>query len=71
MKLYGFLEPAQIEFDEAVSFYNHQREYLGDEFAAEVLNKTWPRIWLRIAPQCLKFAALVNSGITEKNFTQL
>ena len=38
MKLYGFLEPAQIEFDEAVSFYNHQREYLGDEFAAEVLN---------------------------------
>ena len=29
MKLYGFLEPAQIEFDEAVSFYNHQREYLG------------------------------------------
>ena len=38
MKLYGFLEPAQIEFYEAVSFYNHQREYLGDEFAQEVLN---------------------------------
>ena len=42
MNLYGFLEPAQIEFDEAVSFYNHQDEHLGDEFAEEVLNTIKP-----------------------------
>ncbi|HET7006973.1 MAG TPA: type II toxin-antitoxin system RelE/ParE family toxin [Candidatus Binatia bacterium] len=54
MKLYGFLEPAQIEFDEAVSFYNHQREYLGDEFAAEVLNTinrilSHPEAWTKLS----------------------
>ena len=53
MKLYGFLEPAQIEFDEAVSFYNHQREYLGDEFAQEVL-KTINLITRLGGPHCIR-----------------
>ena len=36
MRLYGFLEPAQIEFDEVATFYNQERDGLGYEFAAEV-----------------------------------
>jgi hypothetical protein len=38
LKLFGFLEPAQIEFEKAINFYNQRRPNLGDEFAAEVLN---------------------------------
>jgi plasmid stabilization system protein ParE len=54
MRLYGFLEPAQIEFEEAVNYYNRQREHLGDEFAAEVLNAinrivTHPEAWTRLS----------------------
>ena len=36
MKGYDFLEPAQIELEEEVSFYNGQRAGLGYEFAREV-----------------------------------
>ena len=54
MKLYGFLEPAQIEFDEAINFYNQQREGLGHEFAAEVLNTInrilrYPEAWNKLS----------------------
>jgi hypothetical protein len=38
MTLFGFLEPARLEFEEAIEFYNQQRSSLGDEFASEVLN---------------------------------
>jgi hypothetical protein len=43
LKLFDFLEAAQIEFEEAINFYNQQRRNLGNEFAAEVL-KTINRI---------------------------
>lgn len=54
MRLYGFLEPAQIEFEEAVKFYNQQKEDLGDDFAAEVLNAinrilTHPEAWTKLS----------------------
>ncbi len=54
MRLYGFLEPAQIEFEEAIKFYNQQREHLGDDFAAEVLNAinrilTHPEAWTKLS----------------------
>jgi len=35
-----FLEPAKAELKEAVRYYNHQREGLGLEFAAEVRKAT-------------------------------
>ena len=38
MRLFGFLEPARIEFEDAIDFYNQQSPKLGNEFAAEVLN---------------------------------
>jgi ParE toxin of type II toxin-antitoxin system, parDE len=54
MKLYGFLEPAQNEFDEAINFYNQQRQGLGYEFAAEVLNTInrilrYPEAWNKLS----------------------
>lgn len=38
MKDYDFLEPAQIELEEEVNYYNEQRAGLGYEFAMEVAN---------------------------------
>jgi hypothetical protein len=32
-----FLKPAQEELDEAISYYNYQRQGLGNEFLVEVL----------------------------------
>jgi len=54
MRFYGFLEPAQIEFDEAIAFYNQQRDGLGYEFAAEVrdtINRilTHPETWTKLS----------------------
>jgi hypothetical protein len=54
MRLYGFLEPAQIEFDEAVTFYNQQRDGLGYEFAAEVWDTVsrivrHPEAWTKLS----------------------
>lgn len=54
MRLYGFLEPAQVEFEEAVNFYNRQSEKLGDEFATEVLKTinrilTHPEAWTKLS----------------------
>jgi plasmid stabilization system protein ParE len=54
MRFYGFLEPAQIEFEEAINFYNQQSEHLGDDFAAEVLNAinrilTHPEAWTKLS----------------------
>jgi len=54
MRFFGFLEPAQIEFEEAINFYNQQRENLGDGFAAEVLNAinrilSHPEAWTKLS----------------------
>lgn len=54
MKLFGFLEPARIELEEAINFYNQQRANLGDEFAAEVLNTinrilNHPEAWTKLS----------------------
>jgi hypothetical protein len=54
MRLFGFLEPARIEFEEAINFYNQQRPNLGDDFAAEVLNTinrtlTHPEAWTKLS----------------------
>lgn len=54
MTLFGFLEPARIEFEEAIEFYNQQRPNLGDEFAAEVLNTinrilNHPEAWTKLS----------------------
>jgi hypothetical protein len=38
MKDYEFLEPAQIELEEKVKYYNEQQSGLGYEFAREVAN---------------------------------
>ena len=56
MRFLGFLEPAQIEFEEAISFYHQQRENLGDEFAAEVLNTinrilNHPEAWTKLSKE--------------------
>ena len=45
-----FLEIAQLEFDEAVEYYNAQATGLGDEFLLEVLNalervRNYPEAW--------------------------
>jgi len=54
LKLFGFLEPAQIEFEKAINFYNQRRPNLGDEFAAEVLNTinrilNHPEAWTKLS----------------------
>jgi hypothetical protein len=54
LKLFGFLKPAQIEFEEAINFYNQQRPNLGDEFAGEVLNTinrilNHPEAWTKLS----------------------
>jgi plasmid stabilization system protein ParE len=54
MRLLGFLEPAQREFEEAINFYNQQRENIGEEFAAEVLNAikrilSQPEAWTKLS----------------------
>ena len=36
MKDFDFLEPAQVELEEEVKYYNEQRVGLGYEFATEV-----------------------------------
>jgi toxin ParE2 len=45
-----FLDIAQIEFDEAVEYYNSESAGLGDSFLVEVLNaveriKHFPKAW--------------------------
>ena len=54
MTLFGFLEPARLEFEEAIEFYNQQRPNLGDEFASEVLNTitrilNHPEAWTKLS----------------------
>lgn len=49
-----FLEPAKIEFMEAVLYYNDQSEGLGYEFAAEVKRTIerivqYPEAWLQLS----------------------
>jgi len=53
----SFLAPAETELDEAIAFYEHQQEGLGDEFLVEVLltlerikgfPSAWPQISQRI-----------------------
>ena len=51
---FSFLEPAQIEFEEAVNYYNGQRPNLGNEFAGEIANTIkrilrYPEAWRRIS----------------------
>ena len=51
-----FLEPARLEFSEAIDYYNEQKEGLGFEFAEEV-EKTierimqYPEAWSLISPR--------------------
>jgi toxin ParE2 len=54
MRRYGFLEPAQLEFDEAVNFYNEQKDGLGYEFVEEVFNSInrilrHPEAWTKLS----------------------
>ena len=56
MKYYDFLEPAQIELEKEVKYYNEQRLGLGYEFAREVadtINRILrhPRAWTRLSKQ--------------------
>lgn len=51
---FSFLEPAQMEFEEAVNYYNEQRTNLGYEFANEVAATIdrilrFPEAWRRIS----------------------
>lgn len=52
---YSFLEPARDELEEAVTFYEGQRQGLGEEFAREVENTilrivSLPGAWTQLAP---------------------
>lgn len=52
MRSYDFLEPAQVELEEAVRYFNEREEGLGYEFAKEVANTIsrilrYPEAWTK------------------------
>lgn len=54
MKDYEFLEPAQIELEEEVKYFNEQQAGLGYEFAEEVADTIarilrYPQAWARLS----------------------
>jgi hypothetical protein len=54
MKDYDFLEPAQIELEEEVKYFNGEQESLGYEFAREVAGTItrilrYPEAWTRLS----------------------
>jgi hypothetical protein len=54
MKDYEFLEPAQIELEEEVRYFNEQRMGLGYEFAREVADTItrilrYPEAWAKLS----------------------
>ncbi len=49
-----FIEAANLELDDAIKYYNHQMEGLGDEFLDDVFNtiqliKLFPEAWTQIS----------------------
>jgi len=54
MKSYDFLEPAQLELEEEVRYFNEREEGLGYEFAKEVSNTIsrvlrYPEAWTKLS----------------------
>ena len=54
MKDFDFLEPAQVELEEEVKYYNEQRVGLGYEFATEVAATIsrilrYPEAWTKLS----------------------
>ena len=54
MKSYDFLEPAQLELEEEVRYFNDREESLGYEFAKEVANTIskilrYPEAWTKLS----------------------
>lgn len=54
MKDYEFLEPAQIELEEEVKYYNEQQPDLGYDFAKEVADTIarilrYPEAWTKLS----------------------
>lgn len=54
MKDYEFLEPAQIELEEEVKYYNEQQPGLGYDFAKEVADTIarilrYPEAWTKLS----------------------
>ncbi len=54
MKSYDFLEPAQLELEEEVRYFNDREEGLGYEFAKEVANTIsrilrYPEAWTKLS----------------------
>jgi plasmid stabilization system protein ParE len=54
MKDYAFLEPAQIELEEEVKYYNEQQPELGYDFAKEVADTIarilrYPEAWTKLS----------------------
>ena len=54
MKDYDFLEPAQIELEEGVKYFNEQQAGLGYEFAREVADTItrilrYPEAWTQLS----------------------
>ena len=54
MKDYAFLEPAQIELEEEVKYYNEQQAELGYDFAKEVADTIarilrYPEAWTKLS----------------------
>lgn len=54
MKDYEFLEPAQIEMEEEVKYYNDQQAGLGYDFAREVADTIarilrYPEVWTKLS----------------------
>ena len=51
---FSFLSPARSELEEAIAYYNQQRDGLGDEFAAEVYRtigrvQLHPHAWAKLS----------------------
>ena len=61
MKSYDFLEPAQLELEEEVRYFNDREEGLGYEFAKEVAN-TISRI-----VKTLPIRHLRTTGVRDRN----
>ncbi len=54
MRSYDFLEPAQIELEEEVRYFNEREKDLGYEFAKEVANTIsrilkYPEAWTKLS----------------------
>lgn len=73
MKDYEFLEPAQIELEDEVNYYNKQQPGLGNDFANEVADTIarilkYPEAWTKLSKE---LAGAEQRGFHTESFTRL